>query len=55
MCGANLKKDDIVRIVDFEGNPVGVGQSQLQFEQTREAMGKHGKKPVVHYDYLYIE
>ena len=23
--------------------------------QAREAMGKHGKKPVVHYDYLYIE
>ena len=48
-------KDDIVRIIDFEGNPIGVGKANCSSEQAREAMGKHGKKPVVHYDYLYIE
>ena len=50
-----FEKDDIVRIIDFEGNPVGVGKANCSSEQAREAMGKHGKKPVVHYDYLYIE
>lgn len=50
-----FEKDDIVRIVDFEGNPVGVGKANCDSMQAREAMGKHGKKPVVHYDYLYIE
>ena len=49
------EKDDIVRIIDFEGNPIGVGKANCSSEQAREAMGKHGKKPVVHYDYLYIE
>ena len=50
-----FEKDDIVRIIDFEGNPVGVGKANCDSVQAREAMGKHGKKPVVHYDYLYIE
>ena len=50
-----FEKDDIVRIIDFEGNPIGVGKANCSSEQVREAMGKHGKKPVVHYDYLYIE
>lgn len=50
-----FEKDDIVRIIDFEGNPIGVGKANCSLEQAREAMGKHGKKPVVHYDYLYIE
>ncbi len=49
------KGDDIVRIVDFGGKPIGVGKANCDSTQAREAMGKHGKKPVVHYDYLYIE
>ena len=50
-----FEKDDIVRIVDFGGKPIGVGKANCESTQDREAMGKHGKKPVVHYDYLYIE
>lgn len=50
-----FEKDDIVRIIDFQGNPVGVGKANCDSAQAREAMGKHGKKAVVHYDYLYIE
>lgn len=50
-----FEKDDIVRIVDFEGNTVGVGKANCNSTQARDAMGKHGKRPVVHYDYLYVE
>lgn len=50
-----FEKDDIVRIVDFGGKPIGVGKANCDSTQAREAIGKHGKKPVVHYDYLYIE
>lgn len=50
-----FEKDDIVRIIDFEGQPIGVGKANCDSAQAREAMGKHGKRPVVHYDYLYIE
>ena len=50
-----FEKDDIVRIIDFGGKPIGVGKANCDSNQARETMGKHGKKPVVHYDYLYIE
>lgn len=50
-----FEKDDIVRIIDFQGKQVGVGKANCDSRQTLEAMGKHGKKAVVHYDYLYIE
>lgn len=50
-----FEKDDIVRIIDFRGNQVGVGKANCDSRQAQEAIGKHGKKPVVHYDYLYIE
>ena len=50
-----FEKDDIVRIMDFQGNQIGVGKVNCDSRQAQEAIGKHGKKPVVHYDYLYIE
>lgn len=50
-----FEKDDIVRIIDYSGNPVGVGKANCDSAQAREAIGKHGKKAVVHYDYLYVE
>lgn len=50
-----FEKDDIVRIIDYQGNQVGVGKANCDSTQARETIGKHGKKAVVHYDYLYIE
>lgn len=50
-----FEKDDIVRIVDFEGKTIGVGKANCDSAQARETIGKHGKKAVVHYDYLYLE
>ena len=51
----DFEKDDLVRIVAPDGHPVGVGKANCSSAQARADMGKHGKKPVVHYDYLYIE
>ncbi len=50
-----FEKDDIVRIVDYEGRAVGVGKANCDSTQARASLGEHGKKAVVHYDYLYIE
>lgn len=50
-----FEKDDLVRIVGPDGQAVGVGKANCTSAQAREDMGLHGKKPVVHYDYLYIE
>lgn len=50
-----FEKDDIVRLIDSKGQPIGVGKAACSSQQAREELGKHGKRPVVHYDYLYIE
>jgi len=50
-----FEKDDIVRILDENGQTVGVGKTSFDSKKTVELMGKKGGKPVVHYDYLYLE
>lgn len=51
----DFEKDDIVRIVDYKGNRIGVGRCAYSSLQARSLIGKHGKKPIVHYDYLCLE
>ncbi|KAA6309511.1 hypothetical protein EZS27_039007, partial [termite gut metagenome] len=50
-----FEKDDIVRIMDNEGNSIGVGKTSYDSSQAQALIGKHGGKAVVHYDYLYLE
>ena len=50
-----FEKDDIVRIVDDGGKQIGVGRTSYSSQQARTLIGKHGKKAIVHYDYLYLE
>lgn len=50
-----FEKDDIVRIMDDKGKQIGVGRTSYSSEQARTLIGKHGKKPLVHYDYLCLE
>lgn len=50
-----FEKDDIVRIIDDKGKQIGVGRTGYSSEQARALIGKHGKKAIVHYDYLYLE
>ncbi|MBO7418382.1 MAG: glutamate 5-kinase [Bacteroidaceae bacterium] len=51
----DFEKDDIIRIIDAEGNQIGVGKANCTSVQVKAAMGKHAGRPVVHYDYLYME
>lgn len=50
-----FNKDDIVHIIAPGNKSIGVGKSSYSANQVAELMGKHDQKPVVHYDYLYIE
>ena len=50
-----FEKDDIVRIIGNDGQSLGVGRVSFNPAQVSAVMGKHGKKPVVHYDYLCID
>ena len=51
----NFEADDIVRIIDESGKQVGIGRTTYSSEKAKEILGKSNKKPVIHYDYLYIE
>lgn len=50
-----FEKDDIVKIIDHRGKQIGVGRVGFDSEEARLLMGQHGQKPVVHYDYLYLD
>jgi glutamate 5-kinase len=50
-----FEKDDIVRIIDSDGRQIGVGRVSCDAEEARSVLGQHGRKPLVHYDYLCLE
>ncbi len=49
------EEGDIVSILSPEGARLGVGRASLSSADTLESIGRHGRKPVIHYDYLYLE
>jgi len=51
----DFEKDDIVRIINEKGQAIGVGKVSYDSKKTIELIGKKGNKPVIHYDYLYLE
>lgn len=53
--GGDFEKDDIVRIFDEKGKLIGVGCAGYSSEEARPLIGRHDLKPLVHYDYLYLE
>jgi glutamate 5-kinase len=50
----SFMKGDIVRIINHEGNFIGLGKSQYSHDTACKKIGVHNAKPVVHYDYLYL-
>ena len=50
-----FEKDDIVRVIGSDGRALGVGRVSCSAAQALAVMGKHGEKPVIHYDYLCID
>ncbi|PTN08556.1 glutamate 5-kinase [Mangrovibacterium marinum] len=50
----NFEKGDIVKIVDEQANLIGWGKAQFDSEKATSEAGTKYKKPVVHYDYLYL-
>lgn len=51
----DFEKDDIVRIVSEEGSLLGVGCVGYGSEEARALIGSRDRKPLVHYDYLYMD
>ena len=51
----DFEKDDIVKIIDPDGVQIGVGCAGYDSEEARKRIGQRADKPLVHYDYLYLE
>lgn len=50
-----FEKDDIVKLIDEKGCAIGVGRVSIDSQEARNLLGKHGQRPLVHYDYLYLD
>ena len=50
-----FEKDDLIRILSPDAVLLGVGRAAYGSDEARSFMGKHDCRPLVHYDYLYIE
>ena len=51
----DFEKDDIVKVINEEGVQLGVGCADYDSTEARELIGSRDKKPLVHYDYLYLD
>ena len=51
----DFEKDDIVRVLAPDGRQFAVGRTSYDSDEARAAIGKQGLRPVIHYNYLYIE
>ena len=50
-----FEKDDIVKIVTEDGLSIGVGKVSCDSAKARTIIGNKGGRPLVHYDYLFLE
>jgi glutamate 5-kinase len=50
-----FKKDDLIRIVDESGKLIGVGKAGYGSAKVETEKLPEKQKPLVHYDYLYLE
>ena len=52
----DFEEDDIVRILsEADGSRLGVGRVTYSSTEALQMIGKKGQKPIVHYDYLWLE
>jgi glutamate 5-kinase len=49
-----FRSGDVVRIVDEDGNNIGIGKSQYDSKKAEQHIGEKLSKPFIHYDYMVI-
>jgi glutamate 5-kinase len=53
--GSEFKKDDLIKIMDENGKIIGVGRASYGSDKIETEKQSDRQKPIVHYDYLYLE
>ncbi len=51
----SFEKGDVIEIRNLAGRVLGCGRARYGHEETQARIGQRGHKPLVHYDYLYLE
>jgi glutamate 5-kinase len=52
---SDFKKDDLIKITDENGKVIGVGKASYGSDKIELEKLSDKQKPIVHYDYLYLE
>lgn len=52
---SEFKKGEIIKLVDENNKHIGLGIAEYGSDKAAEMIGKKNQKPLVHYDYLYLE
>ena len=50
-----FEEGDLVAITDNQGQRIAIGRSAYAADEARALIGTHNVKPLVHYDYMYME
>lgn len=51
----DFEEGDIINVVDAQGETMAVGRSNYDADTARQLAGQHDVRPLIHYDYLYME
>lgn len=51
----DFQKGDLIVIINEKGEQIGLGIAQYSASVARQNLGQKGKKPLIHYDYMYVE
>lgn len=49
------EEGDLIKIFDPEGQIIGIGRASMSSEALAPLIGQRGARPLVHYDYLFID
>jgi glutamate 5-kinase len=52
---SEFKKGDIIKLLDAGDKLIGLGIAEYSADKAREKLGQKNQKPLVHYDYLYLQ
>jgi len=52
---ADFNKGEIIKLVDEQDKLIGLGIAEYSADKAREKIGQKKQKPLVHYDYLYLQ
>lgn len=51
----DFEEGDLINVIDPDGHVIAVGRSAYSADDARRCIGQHDIKPLIHYDYLYME